>query len=1436
MADEKKSITINYSGRDIDRDEFVRRAQAKAIDWMDYQGLQGDERQIFLDSFNSKLAEITGAKLNNPTSVEGSAGIITPGGKEQQSGRRFKTRRQFDVNNSVNTYLTGIANAMPNPSVKSPEKVTTPKGKARTTYDNYIAQSIYGDQDPSEEQLLRWADKYDPVSGTSRSRNGRIEQLKIYLNKYLDEINSGVYRLTDDQKKEEINTINTVLRALDSNDDYEIGKTGLIGLLGNFSSKPNVNTGGGGNSGGDAGAAVTAVVQPGEVTEQSDEVIELSDEVIKELEDELKSIATDYSVTNNKLKTDYILPTPTYYDRNIFAPIYTKFTENPEAYAQNLRHFYESILKIKPEDWKQNPNNNQWYDGKGSFLTWELGHDDNSTQDGIDMTSLGIPQEYIDLTSKNDSGPEDTHSSNIWTRQYYTANGYQAKFISDYLNFLAGQGALNKYHIGDNKYLLDGGIDYSKGIIYYYDNKHNRFGEMSLSDPALKKALIDNGNQSTYNELLRGYYNDDAHKSRAKAKKAQLGLKLTLDNSQQETPEQNTEITDDTKFKDRAGSTFWDKLSTSDKANIYALAADLGSMGASYVPGYGTVASLLLGLGSSGIGLWSDLNNSQVSASTAGKNFLMNVGMDAVGAIPFGGTGSNIAKIGKSIMRATPVLMTAFDLVGNSDKYGVTMKKLTSGNIDELDSKDLANIRQVLTEVIGLGQAGVHRAQERYYRRGGYGIQERRYVGVSKPEYQAVSIQTQNGGTRVVPAKYAQALSKAKTQDQVDAIISVYNKDAHKPAFIEANTPKNTTVNPDLFSLDGVKINIGAPRRFKAHTNPDVAPVPMINPRTAPKKSQSNADVQLGGNFWNLWDPLEVRVKPSDVFNLRYNRTQNAAVRTATGSPFNKKVTTLEDVQSEYRPISSEQAPRREAQSGTPEGNAGNGGTPGTSGTTGGNAGNNTPRTTSQSSSTTKTEESIKDEFTFNELTRSIGIQQHSKKFNVKAEFDKYVQEHIKANKSPDQIYNELRDNNNDGLKKWYNQVVIKYNSQQKRNKRRKHANGGMIQKFNDGGTTSIPYNWEFTIPDTKTTETTTSETKTDETDDNFVINPVTDVDRTSQEKRVTWADPAITALEFGKFAASTLANSLMLRNSKKMRPVMKDPVIREYRQWSPKQYLDEAQRTKTEYSRLGNLSASNTSDQGTGMAYMLASKKTGDAAVLPLLGKYGEYLTTSVDKAIDTANWNVHNAEKVGRHDVHEGNETARVAKINQDILSDNQFLNHLGTQLVQLKTTIQHGVADRQLAQYQQDYQNFLVTDPHIVNATRKVRELQHEIESHPEWTDEIKQAKNAELDRLTNESNDIMNRRVAWWQQTHIKPRTVPFSSPITSIGRYDNEDYGFNFNFKSGGKMKESEKQKQRHEDKKLFYETQKLLLQESNKKASGMKSGYAYFTKLMMQSK
>jgi hypothetical protein len=46
-----KPKTIHFAGRDLDRNDFVRLAQSKANQWMDYQMLQGDERTDFMNSF-----------------------------------------------------------------------------------------------------------------------------------------------------------------------------------------------------------------------------------------------------------------------------------------------------------------------------------------------------------------------------------------------------------------------------------------------------------------------------------------------------------------------------------------------------------------------------------------------------------------------------------------------------------------------------------------------------------------------------------------------------------------------------------------------------------------------------------------------------------------------------------------------------------------------------------------------------------------------------------------------------------------------------------------------------------------------------------------------------------------------------------------------------------------------------------------------------------------------------------------------------------------------------------------------------------------------------------------------------------------------------------------------------------------------------------------
>lgn len=257
----------------------------------------------------------------------------------------------------------------------------------------------------------------------------------------------------------------------------------------------------------------------------------------------------------------------------------------------------------------------------------------------------------------------------------------------------------------------------------------------------------------------------------------------------------------------------------------------------------------------------------------------------------------------------------------------------------------------------------------------------------------------------------------------------------------------------------------------------------------------------------------------------------------------------------------------------------------------------------------------------------------------------------------------------------------------------------------------------------------------------------------------------------------------------------MRDPLLKEYRQWSPKQYLDLAQRTKNEYNRIGALQAANTSDQGTGMAYMLTAKKAGDAAALPFYEKYGEGVTTSVDKAIDTANENAKS-----RHDVHLENEIARIAKWNQDRMAEMQWLHNLGTKQEQFKTDIQRGVGERLLRQYEIDQNNFAQNDPEILNAERKLNDAQARYDAAT--TDEERQKLYTELQNATTDYNRIAQKRIGFWQQTHIKPSVTPFTLPLYSQGVYTR-----NFSYlASGGKMEAAEKEKTRRQDRKLFYET------------------------------
>lgn len=231
MPDNKD--TIYFAGRNIDRKEFVRRAQEKAGAWMNYQGLQGDERADFVNSFNDILQGIVDGKytVSEFGKIQGLSD--TNYQYKQYNGERaegkptiFSSRRRgFNPNQNVETFLNGIANAISENS----SETSTKRGKKwnKSMMYNRITTSIFGegnvpteDKLPESQQLLTWANKYDPISNGTRSVSGRRQYIKNELQKYIDDLNNGVYNISDEDKQNELNRINEIING----GDFELGR------------------------------------------------------------------------------------------------------------------------------------------------------------------------------------------------------------------------------------------------------------------------------------------------------------------------------------------------------------------------------------------------------------------------------------------------------------------------------------------------------------------------------------------------------------------------------------------------------------------------------------------------------------------------------------------------------------------------------------------------------------------------------------------------------------------------------------------------------------------------------------------------------------------------------------------------------------------------------------------------------------------------------------------------------------------------------------------------------------------------------------------------------------------------------------------------------------------------------------------------------------
>jgi hypothetical protein len=162
-------------------------------------------------------------------------------------------------------------------------------------------------------------------------------------------------------------------------------------------------------------------------------------------------------------------------------------------------------------------------------------------------------------------------------------------------------------------------------------------------------------------------------------------------------------------LKDENGWNF----TSSDYARMSSAVGDLVSAGVGMAGG--TVASGVIGLGSTAANLYADLADDSVSAWETTKNLGINGFMDFIGMVPLIGGAGKFVKIARTLGKTAGPIMAAVGALSvyqNGPEIKKSFSKLFSGDYTSMTAQDAQNISQGLQFFLK-GTAGTGRVARR---------------------------------------------------------------------------------------------------------------------------------------------------------------------------------------------------------------------------------------------------------------------------------------------------------------------------------------------------------------------------------------------------------------------------------------------------------------------------------------------------------------------------------------------------------------------------------------------------------------------------------------------------------------------------------------------------------------------------------------------------
>lgn len=433
----------------------------------------------------------------------------------------------------------------------------------------------------------------------------------------------------------------------------------------------------------------------------------------------------------------------------------------------------------------------------------------------IDTTHKGVINDYLK------SALDPRYFRGQLSHQNEQGQDNLREHLANNLDLAINTGKLPK--IDYETYAIPGTYNYNNWSLITYNPVSRQYKETSmLANDALKKiayAEYDRRKKTPTNKeggIIKlqygGFVEDDsaynayreqfAKKKEEKKQQIQAKAKAT-----DRTPEQ----VEAGERKPMADGQDWEY---EDYARLVSAGADVGSMIASFVPGYGTAASAALGVGSTIGNFTADLADESVGVGSAFLNAGAGLGMDLVGLIPGLGAAGKGSKIVKNLLKVAPKLITIWSASTSFAPAMQAFNKLKDKGAKEMTVEDWKALANGLTAAAGVTRWGAAAAKNKINTHK-YGTTTRtvttksgKQVQMSEDEFQRIKrasgIEGQN--------EALQAVEGAKGEQLPTTFKKWY--DVRRAYQGTPDVDKNTVINTDAMRRTAPNGTILEPTKF----------------------------------------------------------------------------------------------------------------------------------------------------------------------------------------------------------------------------------------------------------------------------------------------------------------------------------------------------------------------------------------------------------------------------------------------------------------------------------------------------------------------------------------------------------------------------------------------------------------------------------------------